>query len=394
MQRRISIEAATELKGKLTSQQEQALAQPASQSAEAYELYLRGKAAMKQDKASNELAFNLFQRALKLDPNMAEAYAGIGSTQWRSYYFGWGGDIKTIGEAERSFRRALDLNPTSAAAFDGLATVYLSQDKSEECLKLARQLGALGLDDAEHLSARADAYYLGGLADKAIPLLLRAIELDPANRSSYSQLVSAYGDTRDYRKSAEAGELVLRKFGDRARTHFQTAISYHNLGDFERAKAHYEQAIKLAPDEFPAYRFLGILYRQNGQAEKAKETWLRGIEMLKPAIDAAPENFRLQYILLRFYATLGDRRAALNEEARLLRETPPNGLLFVCLAHTHAYFGEVDRAVEYLRKAFAARFIELEVVKSDGLEQLQASPAYQQFLKEYNERLNQFRSEY
>lgn len=77
VQRRIALGAARELKGKLSSQQEQTLTQSASRSAQAYEYYLRGKAALRKggiaSKELNQQAFDLFQKALEIDPSLAEA---------------------------------------------------------------------------------------------------------------------------------------------------------------------------------------------------------------------------------------------------------------------------------------------------------------------------------
>jgi len=399
VQRRIALGAARGLKAELSSQQEQALAQSASRSAEAYEYYLRGKAALRQgDKASkelNQLAFELFQKALKLDSNLAEAYAGIGRVQHNQKTMGWG--ETTNQNAEASFQQALALNPTLAEAHIGLIRVSFLDGKCEDGLKYAQKAASLGLEDADILSVRGRAYYVAGIWDKAVSTYKRAIELDPANEESHSMIISSYLFTGEYHRAIEAGETFFRRFGDSPREHYFTALAFHCLGDFALAKMHYELAIKLAPEDAAPQVTLGYLLKQNGQLSEARRIWIQGLETLKRKVAEAPHNHWLHGSLAQFYAQLGNKAAVLKEEDWIRRESPDNGNMLGQLADAFARLGESERAVEYYRGAVRSGFLTFSpraLVKVDGTERLEQSPAYHEFIKELAQITDRLREQY
>lgn len=398
VQRRIALGAATELKGKLPTQQEETLSQAASHSAEAYEYYLRGKAALKRGgKEANNLAFDLFEKALKLDPNLAEAYAGIGRVQWSREYNGWRGDHRILEEVKSNCQRALDLNPTLANSYNTLISVTWLEGKSEEGLKYGQKVASLGLEDADNLNARANAYYFGALWDKAASLCARVIELDPANEEAHYRLIPTYLFLGEYQKATEAGEVYRRKFGDGVRAHFYTAAAYHCLGDFERAKMHYERAVELAPDDGVIYLRLGSLYWQRGQRNDARRTWVKGIEVASRKLDANPQNPGMHMNVARLNGLLGNRDAVLKEEEWGLRGFPDLGNWLFAIGLAHASLGDSERAAEFLRRGLrsgAVMFYFKNVLKSEGLDQLEQSPAYKDFIKEWIEVVDRLHAQY
>jgi len=395
VQRRVAVEAATKLRGKLTGQQEELLARPPSQSAEAYELYLRGKGALRQQtRAGNELAFELFQRALKLDPNMAELCSGTGRVLFNRYYFGGQNVTYYLEQAEKNYQKAISLNPDVATSYSGLAEVYTVRSRYEDVLNLGRQLSRLKPDDPEALVARAAIYRLGCLPEKSVPLLLRAIELDPANESAASLLVAAYGESKQLDKSLEAIHSYQRKFGATTPSHFWSGILYQELEDFEEAQIHFESAIKQRPDDHRAYLLLGILYKQVGKVQKARQAWQMGLQLTRQALNASPEKRLLRGRLLRYYSYLGDRRAARREQNRLLKEDLDGGMYYV-LGISYAALGETDKAVLFLKKALhAGELCATSISKKDGLEHLEQSSGYQEFLKERSAIIDRLREHY
>jgi serine/threonine protein kinase/tetratricopeptide (TPR) repeat protein len=391
VQRRIAIGVATQLKGQLTGQQEQALAKPASHSAEAYEYYLRGKAALRQGgKEANRLGLELFQKALKIDADLAEALAGVGQVRYNQYYYGWQGEQRNLEEAEASFQQALRLHPRLASAHRGLVWVHWVRGKSEDCLKQGQKAASLGLDDPENLLARADAYNFGGLRHKSIDLYHRVIALDPANYEGHFSLAELHIFLGQFREAIDAGALFLRRFGDRSarETYMNMGLAYHCLGDPEKARAYYEQAIAAAPEDWQTYRRLGVLHKQYGRPDQAIQTWKRGVQIVTGMLDAYPQNPRIRAHLAVFSGYLGDRKTLRREEARLLAEVPDNGLVLCLLGKARAVLGDTDRAVEFFRLALQHGYVDYEeepFLKAEGLEYLEDHPGFQKYLKEYHE---------
>jgi non-specific serine/threonine protein kinase len=400
MQRRIAGGLATKLKGQLTGQQEQALAKPASHSAEAYEYYLRGKAILGQGgKEANRLAVELFQKALKIDADLAEAHAGVGEVRYNQYYFGWQGEQRNLQEAEASFQQALRLNPGLANAQRGLIWVHWIRGRTEDCLKQGQKAASLGLEDPENLLARGDAYNFGGLRDKSASLYRRVIELDPANYEAHYSLAELNIYLGKFREAIDVGGLFLRKFGDRSpqQVHMYIGQAYHCLGDPKKAKGYYEQAIAAAPEDWQTYRRLGVLHKQSGRREEAIQTWNRGRRVVTRMLDAYPQNPRIRAHLAIFSGYLGDKDTLTREEARTLSDVPDNGLVLLLLGKARAALGDTDRAVKFFRRALRLGFIDFEeehYLKAEGLEYLEGHPTFRKYLKEYHKARTRLHSLY
>jgi len=397
-QRRIAIGAARELKGKLSREQEQTLAQSPTRSAEAYEYYLRGKASLRQGERASEVvnqrALDLFRKALTIDPNLAEAHSGIGQGEYNRVVAGWADEME---KAEASFQQALELNPTLAEAFIGLIRVSYSGGKVENGLKYARTAASLGLDDADMLTVRGRAYYYAGLWDKAVAMYERVIEIDPANEESASMIIPSYLLAGEYGKAIEAGETFSRKFPHTAKAHYYMGLAYRCLGIFERAKEHFEKAIKADPEDAQSYTMLGYLLKQTGQLAQARRAWLQGLEILRQKVNRSPQNSGLHGALAEYYGQLGDKSALVREENWILAKSPDDGHMLAHLADAFARLGETEHAVAYYRRAMQAGFLTFSPValaKVDGTENVQQSAEYTAFISELKQITNRLREEY
>ena len=156
VQRRIAEGAAASLKRSLEKDEEEALAAPESKSVEAYDLYLQGAYLVQTGtQESTEVAFQYFERALELDPNLADAYVGLGVVHTERYYNVWGG-LSSLERAEESYERALELNDVSMRALRGLVMVSYFRGRGEDALQKGSSAARVGrVDDLETLLTRA-----------------------------------------------------------------------------------------------------------------------------------------------------------------------------------------------------------------------------------------------
>ncbi|MGQ0543273.1 MAG: winged helix-turn-helix domain-containing protein, partial [Blastocatellia bacterium] len=89
-----------------------------TESAEAYEKYLRGRFYQSQNTPNGlNRSIELFQQAAALDPNFAEAHAGIADANLILFNFGLRPAAETIPTARQAVNRALQLNPELSNAY-------------------------------------------------------------------------------------------------------------------------------------------------------------------------------------------------------------------------------------------------------------------------------------
>ena len=99
----------------LTEREEFRFLKPTTTNIEAYESYLRGrKLYHKWTRQSVEFARQMFERAVKIDPDFAAAWAGLANCHVD--LFRWGRNPRELEEAQRASEHALKLNPNSAEA--------------------------------------------------------------------------------------------------------------------------------------------------------------------------------------------------------------------------------------------------------------------------------------
>src|SRR5262245_42216943 len=111
------------------------------------------------------------ERALQLDPLLAEAHAAMGMVHRRE--LDWA-------SAEKAFRRAIELNPNLAAAYVHLAYMVLCQTgRFEEALQELDKSIRTDPLSADPWEPRATALLCAGRYDEALESCRRALALDP-----------------------------------------------------------------------------------------------------------------------------------------------------------------------------------------------------------------------
>jgi TolB-like protein/DNA-binding winged helix-turn-helix (wHTH) protein/Tfp pilus assembly protein PilF len=142
------------------------------------------------------------ERALELDPNLAEAHMTLATAE-HEYYWKWG-------EAETEFRRAIELNPNSSLARKGYAEFLMHAGRNEEAI---REVGRAAELDPLSLGIRvlkALVYLFAGQYDLASHECERIIQLDPGSVPAYYFLGGIYAEQQRYQDAITQLEAALR----------------------------------------------------------------------------------------------------------------------------------------------------------------------------------------
>jgi len=154
---------------------------------EAYDLYLAGRARMRERGESLPEAIRLFEAAIARDSAWAPAWAALAeASEIRLWYVedGSGPELDTLtaalDEAERAARRALQLDPGSAPARVALGTVLRDRFEWEEAETAYREALAIDPDYPEAHQQYAELLLATGRTGDAVRVAARAAALDPA----------------------------------------------------------------------------------------------------------------------------------------------------------------------------------------------------------------------
>jgi TolB-like protein/Tfp pilus assembly protein PilF len=336
----IARQIAAALSATLTPEVEVRLATRPTESLQAYDLYTRGRYLHQKPGAGTrpalEEAAQLFRQATEVDPGFAPAYAGLADIYLDLWSSGYLADEQALPEARAAAEKALALDETLAAAHTSLADVFESE------LQFARaereHLRALELNPGSAEAHRRYARLLLSLRrfDELVAELRRAVELDPLSISYRLSLTSGLWFTGDY-----AGGI-----------------------------AEANKVLELEPDNPGALYSLGFASVLNGEHEQ-------GIAALQRALEVRPEYPFNAPGLAWAYARAGRRAEAL----RLLEQVEPRGQMLKELAIVYGELGELDRAFEYLERAYLEDPGSLTYINSDPTaEALQGDPRFADLL--------------
>jgi adenylate cyclase len=267
----------------LSKDEEGDLVKQSTSNVEAYEFYLRGrKLFQKWTRQNIELARQMFQRASELDPNFADAWAGLATAH--VHLFGCD-EEPHLEKARQASARALKLDPQSAevhvAAGQGFS---MEQRYAEAAAEFERAIELEPtLFDAHYYYARA--CFKSGDLEKSLRLFEQAQGIRPEDHDTAYLVGLALTQLGRHDEARRAQERALERVSkylelnpDEARPYVLGAGALARLGETERARRWIERAMSLAPDDDAVLYNAGCALALLGEDERALNALERAID--------------------------------------------------------------------------------------------------------------------
>jgi adenylate cyclase len=196
----------------------------------------------------------MFERAVKVDPDFAAAWAGLANAYVD--LFRWSRKPRDLEEAKRASENALKLNPNSAEAHVSAGQALAIQRRFPEAANAFER--AIKEDPTVY-----EAYYLYGRAlfesgdvEKAVELFEKAQQVRPDDYESHTlraQALTELGREDEARQANQAAVECIEKHlelnPDEARAYSLGASILIRLGQNEHSKQWTQQAMTLAPSD-------------------------------------------------------------------------------------------------------------------------------------------------
>jgi TolB-like protein/tetratricopeptide (TPR) repeat protein len=277
---------------------------------EAFQLYLQGKFfGERTTQADTDKAIELFRQALAIEPDFAQAWAGLSRVHQTQAGFGFAPIVEGFERAREAAQRALHLAPDLAEGHVELGLVFQNYDWNWAAADASfRRAVELAPGDARALSAAAGLATFQGRHDEALDLMRKTIALDPLS----------------------------------ARTHREAGTAYYVSGRLDEAASLYMRALDLSPSAGLAHAFLAIVRLSQG----------RGDEALALAQAESHDVFRNAALAMTHHAQ--GRPAESDAALRALIDGFAWTAAFQ-VAEVHAHRNEVDKAFEWLETAYRQR---------------------------------------
>ena len=249
------------LKIKLTPDEALRIADIPTNSPEAHDLFLRGREMLlgrKWNRETFDTIVAFMRGAIDLDPNYAEAYAGLGWAHVFDFHNHLTGSPDALDVAEHFANLAMEKGPKVPFAHF-VAAVTATWKRNLERVKRESEIAlALNPNDAQAYTTRGIAEIYSGNPLASIPFIERAIRLDPVYSQQYIHFLgSAYLVAGNY-------EAAVTSFRERIRLAPETDLSrgllvsaLGHLGEIDEARRIWAELKQVNPK----YSFAGHLAR-------------------------------------------------------------------------------------------------------------------------------------
>jgi TolB-like protein/class 3 adenylate cyclase/Tfp pilus assembly protein PilF len=240
----------TTLKLQLASWEQGYLVRKGTDNLEAYDYFLRGlEPYWHNTQEANVQARQMFEKAIELDPQYAEAYAFLSWTYWREWIWLWSQDSQTLERMFALAQKAVALNDSLPGAHNALSQAYLFKKQHEQAIAAAKRAIALAPNDAEGFAWLGATLNFAGRPEEAIGLLKKAMRLNPRYPYNYlSFLGMAYRWAGRNEEALATLQSALSRNPDYLAPHFHLAVLYSELGRLEEARAEGAEFRRLSPN--------------------------------------------------------------------------------------------------------------------------------------------------
>ena len=259
----------------LSPREERALAKKPTENLEAYDYYLRGRNYTRRENL--DFAIQMFEKAVRLDPDFALAHAGIANIcgmmyEWHERNPRW------IERGVSECDKALLSDPHLAEALAGRARLFYAQGKYEEAIQYAR----------------------------------KAIERKPNCEHAYNVLGRALMNSDRLEEAAALVDAAVETSGDDYNVYIPYTIVLHRLGRIASAAALrqkrvsvLQRQIELVPEDARARVLLAITYAEDGRMEESAA-------LARKAVELRPNDPNIHYNVACTYGLMNKKAEALD----------------------------------------------------------------------------------
>jgi TolB-like protein/Flp pilus assembly protein TadD len=304
LQREVAEAVTQKVRLKLTAGEKAHLRSAPEVNQEAYDAYLLATSLNRLVPPENEEARSYLEKAIQIDPGLAQAYAVLSWRYLDRGQYRWQSPQEAYPPAKQAARKALELDPNNCPAHAALA--WLAERSDWDWAATDREYQVLLELCPSSFGAHADyALYTAWnrRAADAAAEIAKCRELDPLNSEPVWQEAMVHYHLRDYKALIE----VSRRFTTSRPTvwlaHYWLGVGYEGSGQVQEAIPEYQKAVDLSqgdqdPTAAMAHAYAAI--DRNAEAKKILSEFLR----------QSKTQYVSPYMIATVYAGLGDKGKA------------------------------------------------------------------------------------
>ncbi len=341
----------TTLKLQLTMEEAGWVVRKHTDNLEAYDAFLRGAERYEhRTKEANVGARQMFEKAIELDPQYADAYALLSLTYSAAARFQWSTDPQDLKRALDAVQKALTLDDSLSVAYSALSFLYTERKQYDQALAAGERAIALDPNNADRYAFQADVMNLSSSkpAD-ALPFIEQAMRLNPHYPAWYLiESGFAYRLTGRYAEAITALKELIRRsptfthaYNNLSESYLEQWLSQQSppaQATLEEALTEARQGLALKNPLIWNYMDVGYIYLYQRQYEQALAEMVKVVPLApKEAFSYAAQAEVLSY--------MGEMEEALEAASQALRWQSDAGVQYLkAVGNAYAVAGRYDEA--------------------------------------------------
>jgi adenylate cyclase len=196
-----------------------------------------------------QVARRIAEEAMAMCPENPVAYVLMGQLHWMEYWLRLGKSLQeSIEKGMDLIQKALAMDNSLCDAHCLLSNFYSLKRDHEKAIAAGERAVALEPGGAHAHFAYGMSLNYGGRSEEAIPVLQKAIRLNPLGETgSFLQLGHAYRVTGRFEEAVSAYKKVLQRSPDNIFAHYSLAATYIWLGREKEARVEAEEVLRINP---------------------------------------------------------------------------------------------------------------------------------------------------
>ncbi len=305
------------LRVQISGAEQQSLKASSTSSVEAYNLLLEARALYADYAINSRLetlhnAERMAQRAIEKDPGFVDAHAFLAQSTVLEAMNYQENSVRNLAVSEQAAEKALTLDPRSFEAKLALGSVFTTEGKNVDAMRILREAVAQAPNSSLAWRVIGYEYHYAGLIDLAEAAWRRSRDLDPSP----------------------------------AQTYWMHARMLLYQGKTEDAEQEVRRGLERYPDQFKLLTFLGWFLYYEGRVGEAEQVLASAVKT-----GAAQGSEEPIYIAAIVYASRGERDKIDPRIFQYKVEEIVDGDTAEWLGGIHALLGERERALAFLRQA-------------------------------------------
>ena len=273
IQSNVAEQIASALKAKLTQTDKEGIEKKPTENPAAYDLYLRGKFHLREDSRQEiDSAIMIIEQAVATDSKFALAYVALAGA-YNEIFFTYEANKKWSELAFVALEKALAIDPSLPEAYVVRARLLWTHEKKfphAQAVAELRHVLSLRPNFGEARVFLSVIFAHIGLYDKAFEEVQKALELNPLDLATQTQLGDQFYYVQKYLEAFAVFEKLPKDFGGSFRASRKAEVLLR-LGRIDEAGLRVQQALEKFPNEPYVNSVAAILYAARGEKKLAEE---------------------------------------------------------------------------------------------------------------------------